>query len=1228
MVRSQIFTAATLSNLMFVNSQWIQNEVPMPFGNYKMSVGHHADIIYLIGGNNQGHTLMEYNITANEYKYNQTFLPDDLAGNTQWWVQLDSILYMMGTATGTTINVFNLQTKHFNCLPYSNSTSDCVSAPAAIDGRQTCLAGSNDYQSLYVISNQNTNHFYILNLFNISWSQGPDMNQRRDKSTCVVSSNDKLYAIGGYDANNNINGRIEYLLTTDIQNNAWNRTEYNLSVPLVRARSVKHDEYIYVIGGFSGSNEDKMHRINVFTDYVELLDDRMAQKARDAAAIIINQTIFVFGGSGATKVLQTYTLPCESDNITCGTALNTSMAPNSTTQNTYTTTISSSYPPTYPSEMPTISPSNSPTMCVDYNQNYGSDDGQKEIVDIFSDAQIIYNQIIYSNDTVIQEYSNRTIHKLHQTIIECNTSICSIDCHEGGSCKNSKIVSIVTEQLYIFCTDEGSCEQLSVSINAENDINVLVLCYQSFSCKDLTMDLLTASDDKLFTNITCFNDYSCDNLKIHTDNSRNVFISFNAYRWSDDIKIYQHYHENVKIQCGVVNDQRYIQYNLRRNIPNEFKVLQLARNEYSSTKRLPCEDIEIICSNNTDFPRSCTYEYDLNVSLLTILVDDSRPNCYWLDIGELYIPTCQGTCGDQVIYYQYQQILRINMIFRDKGNDTNIVGNYSNYLDVFATKSYINCDIHFGTENRSNTSLAIIDAVFSAVLDIVKDTSTIVHGLSESPITFLRKNKKFVQCQIESALNTVAFVTTFTVSSASADETEVNPLFEKDSEFAVQSFKLLREIFGADIEFDEDIHVNESGIAIWIVILIAGFSGCIIIIIIVTMIYHKRHRRRKAEAQTIYMQNPMVISIAIGQYDQIPTKGARDRVGGRFRNLDGIDVDIKNVVNLFEKVFNYQMFPEYDINEYIQQYWTKQQIMNLLTKQAEDLKTNVIIYDSNGKLIKNVDGYDGLIVIISCHGIKDYIISSDYCKIDKSAIHRLFSVDHPMCRGIPRLFVFDCCDGFEERDTDWRAESDESEENASSTEEDEIDDVENDKTIEGGKNVLIVNDADPAANSGDDNCDEEIPDNAETLDVPSFDNETTIKTKTGGWFYGEDNPDHKLAIIHASNQGFQSKMRSDTGSYVIQKLTEKIKSNYNSSDKPNKKFLSQIMDEIQHELHKNGKQLPVSTFNNGTGFIKFQSRIESSQVRNNGEEIGDIDKGAIQMVDVIIEGDFIFSVNF
>ncbi len=87
------------------------------------------------------------------------------------------------------------------------------------------------------------------------------------------------------------------------------------------------------------------------------------------------------------------------------------------------------------------------------------------------------------------------------------------------------------------------------------------------------------------------------------------------------------------------------------------------------------------------------------------------------------------------------------------------------------------------------------------------------------------------------------------------------------------------------------------------------------------------------------------------------------------------------------------------------------------------------------------------------------------------------------------------------------------------------------------------------------------------------------------WAQNEDNPDYKLVIINAANDGFQSKLNSIYGSYVITQFTRKLEENI--KEKNNQKFLNEILEDVQEDLHQKGKQLMVKTFNNKTEYIKF-----------------------------------------
>ena len=44
------------------------------------------------------------------------------------------------------------------------------------------------------------------------------------------------------------------------------------------------------------------------------------------------------------------------------------------------------------------------------------------------------------------------------------------------------------------------------------------------------------------------------------------------------------------------------------------------------------------------------------------------------------------------------------------------------------------------------------------------------------------------------------------------------------------------------------------------------------------------------------------------------------------------------------------------------------------------------------------------------------------------------------------------------------------------------------------------------------------------------------------WAYNEHNPDYRLVVVHAANDGFQSKMDIEKGSYTITQFCKRLQS--------------------------------------------------------------------------------------
>ncbi len=143
-----------------------------------------------------------------------------------------------------------------------------------------------------------------------------------------------------------------------------------------------------------------------------------------------------------------------------------------------------------------------------------------------------------------------------------------------------------------------------------------------------------------------------------------------------------------------------------------------------------------------------------------------------------------------------------------------------------------------------------------------------------------------------------------------------------------------------------------------------------------------KSKKKKSNDTTIYIQNPMVISVGIGVY---PMHG----------DVDAIYIDVNNMKALCDTM-NYKLFPSYD--EYPKEEWTKKELIDLLKTQADILNSNV--NQNHGE-----DVFDGLIVAISGRGQKYQTMASDD-GVNDIDLYRIFS-QYPSLRELPRIFIFD-----------------------------------------------------------------------------------------------------------------------------------------------------------------------------------------------------------------------------
>merc|ERR1712228_535059 len=185
------------------------------------------------------------------------------------------------------------------------------------------------------------------------------------------------------------------------------------------------------------------------------------------------------------------------------------------------------------------------------------------------------------------------------------------------------------------------------------------------------------------------------------------------------------------------------------------------------------------------------------------------------------------------------------------------------------------------------------------------------------------------------------------------------------------------------------------------------FWGFVIIAIMFFVIFIMLfHYQWSAWKQRKFLEHPISnalrLCVTIGKYD--PSDDWRqNEIGNQLDNLYGIHHDFDHIQDLFAHRLQYEMFPKLVENEY-KMIWNEQQLKAFLEEKALYLSQNIDV----GKK------FDGLILIISSHGIPDYIVTSDYKLYSRLAIQRTFSF-HAISRTIPRFILFDCCSGNESK---------------------------------------------------------------------------------------------------------------------------------------------------------------------------------------------------------------------
>ena len=322
---------------------------------------------------------------------------------------------------------------------------------------------------------------------------------------------------------------------------------------------------------------------------------------------------------------------------------------------------------------------------------------------------------------------------------------------------------------------------------------------------------------------------------------------------------------------------------------------------------------------------------------------------------------------------------------------------------------------------------------------------------------------------------------------------------------------------------------SENEMYMIIIAIVTALFFFVLMALAVICYSQRKLARQVSNAGAKEMTNGLVVAIPIGHYERYCN----------FTNLP-VDRDAKNMKELAEYLEYNFLTIDGKLN------WTEKEVMDFMQNRVCQE-----FFDEAGN-----PKYDGLIVSLSGHGVRNHIVTSDGKRIDRTSIHRCISNQRPKIREFPRIFIFDACDGAGDR----RASVHRMEKIDSESESDGYM-TENDKKVDMQKSADIAK-------------------HTELEDVQKDDD----------WTKSSKNPDYNLIAVHASNAGFVAKMHSaeEVGSYLTYFFTKTLR-RYIDDGKTD--GLGVMMDEIEKKLHDAGKQQIRTEFFTETRKLRIEKNV-------------------------------------
>eukprot|EP01083_Nonionella_stella_P236990 831803_1 len=594
----------------------------------------------------------------------------------------------------------------------------------------------------------------------------------------------------------------------------------------------------------------------------------------------------------------------------------------------------SSSPTSHPSNIPTTSPTTNPSSLPTFPPSYAPTISPTIC---YNDADLLIQSVAMDPANEFRaNNSNYQYENIANSRITCDNDddLCTIHCPEYEGCIGAKVIIEEKElsQITIDCNASFSCTEASVHVRDSIIGSISILCAAEQACDSMVIDINVES--AIQVNALCIADNACDNLVIIGDGtSDHININLTVTKYSSDITIQYHNMNNINVHCKS-SETKFIQYNTDK-LMNAAAMKRNVRRQYAAN-RMPCEDVSISCSESSE----CELGYSLSskFDISHILTAKEYTDCLWIDINDIYDVQCHGECA-LAQPYTHDILFYLDITFED---------NNGTALEASTLKPI--CDEHWDSVNATKDSVQSIDVIFTGVLVVLKSTEDtyddMIDELAILPITELRNDVQSLECN--SMENPLKLATELSLSSKTNDKEPIHELFSADSLFVIESELLIEELFATRVRINItiiDVLIPSDGTGIPKEIVVSSTGGLIgvIIILIGSICYCHKRRAMQREAATMYVSNPMVIGISIGQYDDpIPDESEID---GFLGQLLGIDEDIRNVIHLYRDVLNYEIYPQYggDDDE-IKQHWTKDEMVSLLNDKAKELDASLDTY--------------------------------------------------------------------------------------------------------------------------------------------------------------------------------------------------------------------------------------------------------------------------------------------